>query len=59
MTNAAMGGPVYALNLFNVADRDEYLAYSRWLPRVFRDSAAIEKAYDMISDAVETSKIKP
>jgi uncharacterized protein (DUF1330 family) len=22
-------GPVYALNLFNVADRDEYLAYSR------------------------------
>src|ERR1700722_15056043 len=24
-----MVGPVYALNLFNVADRDEYLAYSR------------------------------
>jgi uncharacterized protein (DUF1330 family) len=24
-----MSGPVYALNLFNVADRDEYLAYSR------------------------------
>jgi len=24
-----MTGPVYALNLFNVADRDEYLAYSR------------------------------
>ena len=22
-------GPVYALNLFDVADRDEYLAYSR------------------------------
>jgi len=22
-------GPVYALNLFNIADRDEYLAYSR------------------------------
>jgi hypothetical protein len=29
MTNPAMVGPVYALNLFNVADRDEYLAYSR------------------------------
>ena len=29
MTNAVMVGPVYALNLFNVADRDEYLAYSR------------------------------
>jgi uncharacterized protein (DUF1330 family) len=29
MTDAAMAGPVYALNLFNVADRDEYLAYSR------------------------------
>ena len=24
-----MSGPTYALNLFNVADRDEYLAYSR------------------------------
>lgn len=23
-----MSGPVYALNLFNIADRDEYLAYS-------------------------------
>ena len=23
------GGPVYALNLFDVADREEYLAYSR------------------------------
>jgi uncharacterized protein (DUF1330 family) len=24
-----MSAPVYALNLFNVADREEYLAYSR------------------------------
>lgn len=24
-----MNGPVYALNLFNVANRDEYIAYSR------------------------------
>ena len=24
-----MNGPVYALNLFDIADRDEYLAYSR------------------------------
>jgi len=24
-----MTGPVYALNLFNVANSDEYLAYSR------------------------------
>jgi uncharacterized protein (DUF1330 family) len=24
-----MSGPIYALNLFNVADREEYLAYSR------------------------------
>jgi len=23
------GGPVYALNLFDIADREEYLAYSR------------------------------
>ncbi|MEP7026395.1 MAG: DUF1330 domain-containing protein [Actinomycetota bacterium] len=27
--NGADAGPVYALNLFDVADRDEYLAYSR------------------------------
>ena len=24
-----MSGPVYALNLFNIANRDEYMAYSR------------------------------
>lgn len=24
-----MGNPVYALNLFNVSNRDEYMAYSR------------------------------
>ncbi|MFI5610311.1 DUF1330 domain-containing protein [Amycolatopsis sp. NPDC051903] len=27
------GGPVYALNLFDIADREEYLAYSRRSPR--------------------------
>jgi uncharacterized protein (DUF1330 family) len=25
----AMPGPIYALNLFNVSNRDEYMAYSR------------------------------
>ena len=30
------GAPVYALNLFDIADRDEYLAYSR------RSAAAVE-----------------
>ena len=25
-----MSQPIYALNLFNVADKEEYLAYSRW-----------------------------
>ena len=29
MAESQSGGPVYALNLFNVANRDEYLAYSR------------------------------
>ena len=29
MSTADQDRPVYALNLFNVADRDEYLAYSR------------------------------
>jgi uncharacterized protein (DUF1330 family) len=28
-TDSRRDGPVYALNLFDVADRDEYLAYSR------------------------------
>jgi len=28
-----MPGPVYAPNLFNIADRDEYLAYSRRSPK--------------------------
>ena len=28
-----MTGPVYALNLFDVADREEYLAYSRRSPQ--------------------------
>jgi uncharacterized protein (DUF1330 family) len=28
-----MPGPVYALNLFNIVDRDEYLAYSRRSPK--------------------------
>jgi uncharacterized protein (DUF1330 family) len=30
-------GPIYALNLFDIADRDEYLAYAR------RSAAAVEK----------------
>lgn len=29
---ADTSGPVYALNLFNIADREEYLAYSRRSP---------------------------
>jgi uncharacterized protein (DUF1330 family) len=32
-----MSGPVYALNLFDVVDRDEYLAYSR------RSAAEVER----------------
>ncbi len=32
-----MSGPVYALNLFDVSDRDEYLAYSR------RSAAEVER----------------
>jgi len=28
-TLGSVGGPVYALNLFDIADREEYLAYSR------------------------------
>jgi uncharacterized protein (DUF1330 family) len=28
-----LDGPVYALNLFDIANRDEYLAYSRRSPR--------------------------
>ena len=32
-----MSGPVYALNLFDISDRDEYLAYSR------RSAAEVER----------------
>ena len=28
-----MAGPIYALNLFNLANRDEYLAYARRSPK--------------------------
>jgi uncharacterized protein (DUF1330 family) len=28
-----MHGPVYALNLFDITDKDEYLAYSRRSPK--------------------------
>ena len=28
-----MAGPVYALNLFEITNRDEYLAYSRRSPK--------------------------
>jgi len=28
-----MASPVYALNLFNIANREEYLAYSRRSPK--------------------------
>ncbi|WP_326835335.1 DUF1330 domain-containing protein [Amycolatopsis rhabdoformis] len=33
MTQPHDEGPVYALNLFDVADREEYLAYSRRSPK--------------------------
>jgi uncharacterized protein (DUF1330 family) len=33
---AGADGPVYALNLFDVADREEYLAYSRRSPEEVR-----------------------
>jgi uncharacterized protein (DUF1330 family) len=32
-----MPGPVYALNLFDITDKDEYLAYSRRSPKAVRD----------------------
>jgi uncharacterized protein (DUF1330 family) len=35
-TGASAGGSVYALNLFDLADREEYLAYSRRSPKEVR-----------------------
>jgi len=32
-----MPGPVYALNLFDVANRDEYIAYSRRSPKAVKE----------------------
>jgi uncharacterized protein (DUF1330 family) len=52
MTDAG-GGPIYALNWFNIADRDEYLAYAR------RSAAEVERhggrivALGRFSDAIK------
>lgn len=61
-----MNGPVYALNLFDVANKDEYLAYSKRSPREvaahggrvvalgkFRESAAGEIAPRQVFIVVE------
>jgi len=34
-----MSGPIYALNLFDVSNKDEYMAYSRQSARRFRRTA--------------------
>jgi uncharacterized protein (DUF1330 family) len=53
-----MAGPVYALNLFNVADRDEYLAYSRRSVKEVRAHGGRVVALGKFSEAA-AGDIKP
>ena len=53
-----MSGPVYALNLFNVADRDEYLAYSRRSAREVQAHGGRVVALGRLHEAV-IGDIKP
>jgi uncharacterized protein (DUF1330 family) len=53
-----MTGPVYALNLFNVADRAEYLAYSRRSAKEVQAHGGRVVALGRFQEAV-TGDIKP
>jgi uncharacterized protein (DUF1330 family) len=58
MLEAAMNGPVYALNLFNVIDRAEYLAYSRRSSREVQAHGGRVVALGKFHEAV-AADIKP
>ena len=47
-----MDGPVYALNLFNVTNRDEYLAYSRRSPKEVQSHGGRVVALGRLREAV-------
>jgi len=53
-----MTGPVYALNLFNVANRDEYLAYSRCSAKEVQSHGGQVVALGKFREAV-AGEIKP
>jgi len=53
-----MTGPVYALNLFNVANRDEYLAYSRCSAKEVQSHGGQVVALGKFREAV-VGEIKP
>ena len=53
-----MSGPVYALNLFNIADRNEYLAYSRRSPKEVQAHGGRVVALGKFHEAV-TGDVKP
>jgi uncharacterized protein (DUF1330 family) len=46
-------GPIYALNLFNLANRDEYLAYSRRSPQAVQSHGGRLIALGKFREAVE------
>jgi uncharacterized protein (DUF1330 family) len=50
--------PVYALNLFDVADRDEYLAYARRSPREVERHGGKVVALGSFADAI-VGEIEP
>ena len=56
-----MSQPVYALNLFNVKDKDEYLAYSRRSVQAVADHngrvIALGKFLDAVIDSIEPRQV--
>lgn len=53
MPVVASDGPVYALNLFDIADREEYLAYSRRSAEEVARHGGRVVALGKFSDAIE------
>ena len=53
MPGVASDGPVYALNLFDIADREEYLAYSRRSAEEVARHGGRVVALGKFSDAIE------
>jgi uncharacterized protein (DUF1330 family) len=57
-STAMADGPIYALNLFDIADRDEYLAYSRRSAAAVAEHGGRVVVLGKFADAIE-GEIEP